>query len=74
MLMAQLNRLFETSRRSAGSRMIQGLLSDEGVAIRFKIRRLMNELRLICKQSGPHAYKKATVERLNSPESPATRV
>lgn len=52
----------------SGSRTIQGLLNDQGVGIgRFKVRRLMSELGLVCKQPGPHAYKRATVERLDIP-------
>src|SRR5690625_55395 len=44
------------------------MLNDEGVVIgRFKVRRLMSELGLICKQPGPHAYKQATVERPDIP-------
>ncbi|MDF0752763.1 IS3 family transposase [Marinobacter sp. 71-i] len=67
-LKAQVNRLFTKSRSSAGSRTIKGLLSEEGVVIgRFKVRRLMSELGLICKQPGPHAYKQATVERPDIP-------
>ncbi|KKN81990.1 hypothetical protein LCGC14_0314370 [marine sediment metagenome] len=63
-LKAQVNRLFKKSRSSAGSRSIKGLLNEEGVTIgRFKVRRLMSEMGLICKQAGPHAYKQATVER-----------
>ncbi|EMP56849.1 transposase OrfAB subunit B [Marinobacter santoriniensis NKSG1] len=67
-LKAQVNRLFTKSRSSAGSRTIKGLLSEEGVVVgRFKVRRLMSELGLICKQPGPHAYKQATVERPDIP-------
>ena len=67
-LKPQVNRLFSKSRSSAGSRIIKGLLSEEGVvAGRFKVRRLMSELGLICKQPGPHAYKQATVERSDIP-------
>ncbi|MDO6748640.1 IS3 family transposase, partial [Gilvimarinus sp. 1_MG-2023] len=56
------------SRSSAGSRTIKGLLREEGTAVgRFKVRRLMSELGLICKQPGPHAYKQATVERPDIP-------
>jgi len=67
-LKAQVNRLFTKSRRSAGSRTIKALLSDEGITIdRFKARCLMSELGLICKQPGPHAYKQATIERLDIP-------
>lgn len=54
-LRAQVNELFNKSRSSAGSRTIQGLLNDQGVGIgRFKVRRLMSELGLVCKQPGPH--------------------
>jgi hypothetical protein len=36
------------------------MLNDEGVLIgRFKVRRLMSELGLTCKQPGPRAYKQA---------------
>ena len=67
-LRAQVNRLFTKSRSSAGSRTIKGLLREEGVVVgRFKVRRLMSELGLICKQPGPHAYKQATVERPDIP-------
>ena len=44
------------------------MLNEFGISIgRFKVRRLMAELGLICKQPGPHAYKQATVERLDIP-------
>ena len=67
-LKAQVNRLFTKSRSSAGSRTIKDMLSDEGITVgRFKVRRLMSELGLICKQPGPHAYKQATVERPDIP-------
>jgi len=67
-LRAKVNRLFIKSRRAAGSRTITSMLKEDGVAIgRFKVRRLMGELGLICKQPGPHAYKKATVERPDIP-------
>jgi len=67
-LKAQVNRLFTKSRSSAGSRTIKGMLNDDGAVIgRFKVRRLMSELGLICKQPGPHAYKQATVERPDIP-------
>ena len=43
-------------------------MQDEGEQIgRFKVRRLMRELELVSKQPGSHAYKKATVERLDIP-------
>ena len=67
-LRADVNRIFRKSRSSAGSRMITTMLNEEGVVIgRFKVRRLMSELGLICKQPGPHAYKKGTVERPDIP-------
>ena len=67
-LKALVNKLFTASRSSAGSRTIMGLLGEEGVvAGRFKVRRLMSELGLVCKQPGPHAYKQATVERVDIP-------
>ena len=48
--------------------MITTMLNAEGAVIgRFKVRRLMRELGLICKQLGPHAYKQATVERPDIP-------
>lgn len=63
-LRAQVNRLFTKSRSSAGSRTITSMLREDGVIIgRFKVRRLMSELGLICKQPGSYAYKNATVER-----------
>jgi transposase InsO family protein len=34
---------------------------------RFKVSRLMDELGLICKQPGSHAYERATVERIDIP-------
>lgn len=67
-LRAQVNRLFTKSRSSAGSRTITSMLRADGVVIgRFKVRRLMGELGLICKQPGPHAYKQATAERPDIP-------
>ncbi len=67
-LRARVNEMFNKSRSSAGSRTIQGLLNDQGIEIgRFKVRRLMGELGLVCKQPGPHAYKRATVERMDIP-------
>jgi putative transposase len=44
------------------------MLKAKGVTIgRFKVRRLMGESGLVCKQPGPHAYKNATVERPDIP-------
>ena len=45
-----------------------GMMREEGTAIgRFKVSRLMEELGLGCKQPGSHAYKQATVERVDIP-------
>jgi putative transposase len=67
-LRAKVCQLFAQSRSSAGSRSIVDMMCDEGISIgRFKVRRLMNEAGLICKQPGAHAYKQATVERPDIP-------
>lgn len=65
---SRVHELFVQSRSSAGSRSIVGMLHAQGAVIgRFKVRRLMNELGLICKQPGSHAYKRATIERVDIP-------
>ncbi len=67
-LRSRVNTLFRQSRSSAGSRSIMEMLHTEGITIgRYKVRRLMQEAGLICKQPGPHAYKQATVERPDIP-------
>lgn len=67
-LRSQVHELFIESRSSAGSRSIMGMMREQGVAIgRFKVSRLMEELGLICKQPGRHAYRQATVERIDIP-------
>ncbi|WP_183378624.1 MULTISPECIES: IS3 family transposase [unclassified Herbaspirillum] len=67
-LRSRVHELFIESRSSAGSRSIMGMMREDGLAIgRFKVSRLMEELGLICKQPGKHAYKQATVERLDIP-------
>src|SRR5680860_1375762 len=67
-LRAKVKALFINSRRSAGSRTLTSMLKEKGVTIgRFKVRRLMGESGLVCKQPGPHAYKNATVERPDIP-------
>lgn len=46
------------------------IMQEEGEQIgRFKVRRLMRELELVSKQPGSHAYKKATVERPDIPNT-----
>ena len=67
-LRGRVHELFVESRSSAGSRSIMGMMREEGTAIgRFKVSRLMEELGLVCKQPGSHAYKQATVERVDIP-------
>lgn len=67
-LRSQLHELFVESRSSAGSRSLMGMMREQGVAIgRFKVSRLMEELGLLCKQPGRHAYRQATVERIDIP-------
>ena len=67
-LRAKVNQKFKLSRSSAGSRTIKTMLNEDGIEIgRFKVRRLMAEIGLICKQPGPHAYKQATVEHPDIP-------
>ncbi|MCU5781134.1 transposase OrfAB subunit B [Alcanivorax balearicus MACL04] len=47
-LKAKVSRVFNQSRSSAGSRMIQGVFNEQDVEIgRFKVRSLMRELGLI---------------------------
>lgn len=67
-LRSRVHELFVESRSSAGSRSIMGMLREQGATIGgFKVSRLMDELGLICKQPGNHAYKRATVERVDIP-------
>lgn len=67
-LRSRVHELFVESRRSAGSRSIMGRMREQGTVIgRFKVSRLMEERGLICKQPGGHAYKQATVERVDIP-------
>ncbi|WKD50559.1 IS3 family transposase [Microbulbifer spongiae] len=67
-LCARVNEVFKRSRSAAGSRTIVGIFNNQGITIgRFKVRRLMREAGLICKQPGSHNYKKATVERPDIP-------
>lgn len=44
------------------------MMREDGIEIgRFKVRKLMSEMKLVSKQPGSHAYKKATVERPDIP-------
>lgn len=67
-LRAKINEFFSLSRSSAGSPTLVGMLSESGLTAGvFKVRRIMREMGLVCKQPGPHAYKSATVERPDIP-------
>lgn len=45
-----------------------GMMREDGVEIgRYKVRSLMREAGLVCKQPGSHNYKQATVERPDIP-------
>ena len=61
-----MSELFSQSRSAAGSRSILTLMRDDGEQLgRFKVRSLVRELDPVSKQLGSHAYKRATVERLD---------
>ena len=67
-LRAKINELFILSRGSAGSRTLVAMLSECGLpAGVFRVRRIMRNMQLVCKQPGPHAYKSATIERPDIP-------
>ncbi|MEW5715694.1 IS3 family transposase [Pseudomonas sp. SB113] len=69
-LRSRVSELFSQSRSSAGSRSILSLMREDGEQLgRFKVRSLMRELDLVSKQPGSHAYKRATVERLDIPNT-----
>ncbi|MBY9845136.1 IS3 family transposase [Pseudomonas aeruginosa] len=69
-LRSRVNELFTRGRSAPGSRTIMAMMQEEGEQIgRFKVRSLMRELALISKQPGSHAYKKATVERPDIPNT-----
>lgn len=57
-LRSRVNELFTQSRSAAGSRSIMFMMREDGIEIgRFKVRKLMSEMKLISKQRGSHAYK-----------------
>ncbi len=67
-LRSEVNRLFTASRSSAGSRTLALMMREQGHIIgRYKVRRLMKEAALVCKQPGSHNDKVPTVERLDIP-------
>ena len=67
-LRSRVSELFTQSRSAAGSRSILSLMLEDGEQLgRFKVLSLMRELDLVRKQPGSHAYKRATVERVDIP-------
>lgn len=67
-LRSTINELFSLSRGAAGSRTLVAMLKDSDLPVGvFKVRRIMRDLELVCKQPGPHSYKLATVERPDIP-------
>ncbi len=69
-LRSRVSELFSQSRSAAGSRSILSLMREDGEQLgRFKVRSLMRELDLVSKQPGSHVYKRATVERLDIPNT-----
>jgi putative transposase len=65
---SEIKRLFTESRSSAGSRTLMSMLRELGHQVgRYRVRRVMRELGLTCKQPGSHAYKTASVERPDIP-------
>jgi transposase InsO family protein len=67
-LRSEIVRLFNTSRGSAGSRTLMNMMRNSGYDIgRYKVRALMSEAELVCKQPGKHRYKPAAEERPDIP-------
>lgn len=67
-LRVRVNELFTQSRSAAGCRSIMCTMREEGIEIgRFKVHKLISKMRLMSKQPGSHAHKKATVERPDIP-------
>ena len=67
-LRCEISQLFNQSRASAGSRALATMMGERGYTVgRFKVRRLMKEAGLTCKQPGSHSYRAATVERPDIP-------
>lgn len=67
---SDIKQLFSESRCSAGSRSLMVMMRTQGHKIgRYRIRRLMKESGLRCKQPGAHTYKTATAERTEVPNT-----
>ena len=66
-LRIKIKQLFRMSRNAAGRRTLVEMMREQlGVKIGpFKVRALMREAALVCKQPGSHAYKLAQAERLD---------
>ncbi|WP_348944107.1 IS3 family transposase [Chitinibacter sp. FCG-7] len=67
-LRAKVRNLFKQSRNAVGSRSLVWMLAAEGItAGRYKVRQLMREADLQCKQPGAHRYKVHKDERPDIP-------
>jgi len=67
-LRSEVARLFAASRASAGGRTLTDMMRAQGHVVgRLKVRRLMEEAKLICKQPGRHCYHAAIQERPGIP-------
>ena len=67
-LRSQVSQLFKRSRSAAGSRTLKEMMQALGHRIgRYKVRQLMAEADLVCKQPGAHRYKLTGEERLDVP-------
>ena len=67
-LRSTINELFSLSRGAAGSRTLMAMLKDADLPVGVsKVRRIMRDLELVCKQPGPHSHKLTTVERVDIP-------
>lgn len=68
LLRSKITELFRLSRNAAGSRSLMEMMRERGYQIgRYKVARLMDEAKLICRQPGPHKYKLADAERVDMP-------
>lgn len=66
-LRVRVKELFTQSRSAAGSRTIMCMMLEEGIQIgRFKVRKLMREMKLISKQAGSHATRRPQWSALTS--------
>ena len=69
-LRSRVSKLFTQSHSAAGSHSILSMMREDGEQLGWlKVHSSMRELELVSKQPGPHADKRATVERLNIPNT-----